>query len=955
MPAKNPSEAADQYPLNLPDTPFPMRGNLPAREPAMLRQWQEGRLYQRLRERARQENRPKFILHDGPPYANGEIHLGHAVNKTLKDMVVKSKSLAGFDAPYVPGWDCHGLPIEHMIEKIAKNDARAVAANPDIHARIVAFRREHGLAARLPADFVRALCRDYAAQQIDLQRQGFIRLGVLGGWEHPYRTMDFRTEADIVRTLGQIYANGYLIKGEKPVHWCIECGSALAEAEVEYEDKTSPAIDVGFAVVDGAALAAAFDLTGTVDDVLAVIWTTTPWTLPANQAVAVNPALRYRLIATSRGTLLVAAALAGAALARYEVSDVRVLAETDGRRLEHLRLRHPFLPREVPVICASHVTTEAGTGLVHTAPAHGLEDFVAGRRYDLPVDNPVSDDGCFKPDVALFAGLPVREADGAVIETLLAHDRLLGRTTLRHSYPHCWRHKTPVIFRATPQWFIAMDRPGTRTADLRTLALEALRDTVFFPAWGRTRLEAMMRERPDWCVSRQRNWGVPMPLFVHKVSGELHPRTAELLEQVALRIERHGIEAWFALDAAELRGDEAADYRKLSDTLDVWFDSGSTHFAVLRQRAGLAWPADLYLEGSDQHRGWFQSSLLTGCATIGRPPYKQLLTHGFTVDEHGNKMSKSQGNGIEPQEIIDRYGADMLRLWVASANYTNEMSLSQEILQRTTDVYRRLRNTLRFLLANVSDFDPGQLLPPERLLTLDRHALAQLAAMQQRVAVLYDRYEFHSAVQVLHRYCAEELGAFYLDTIKDRLYTTGADSLPRRSAQSVLWHVAQVLLRLLAPIVSFTAHEGWEVLNGGQDSVFLATYHRVPAVDDAAALDARFALIRAARALVLKEIESLRAGGGLRANLQAEVEIDADGALYAALASLGAELHFVFGVSQATLRQRAFAVRVRVSAEARCRRCWHHSPSVGSVAGHPGLCARCDGNLHGDGEVRLHV
>ncbi|WP_028536010.1 isoleucine--tRNA ligase [Paludibacterium yongneupense] len=958
MPAKKSHVPVNKYALNLPDTPFPMRGNLPAREPAMLRQWQERQIYQQLRERARLENRPKFVLHDGPPYANGEIHLGHAVNKTLKDIVVKSKSLAGFDAPYVPGWDCHGLPIEHMIEKIAKNDARAVQANPDIHARIVAYRQANRLppdTTRLPAPFVSELCRSYAGRQVDLQREGFIRLGVLGDWEHPYRTMDFKTEADIVRTLGAVLANGYLIKGEKPVHWCIECGSALAEAEVEYEDAVSPAIDVGFPVADGEALATAFGLEKAVNDAFAVIWTTTPWTLPANRAVAVNPDMVYQLVDTRFGKLLLARDLAEAALARYGERDAPVLAETAGRRLEHLRVRHPFYPREVPIICAGHVTTDAGTGLVHTAPAHGQDDYAAGVQYALPIDNPVADDGRFKPDCALFAGLTVWQATPKVIATLAENSRLLHSETLRHSYPHCWRHKTPIIFRATPQWFVRMGHSTTGAGSLRERALEALRDTAFFPAWGRARLESMIRDRPDWCVSRQRDWGVPMPLFVHKTSGELHPRTAALLEQIAQRIERQGIAAWAALDPAELLGDEASDYRKLGDTLDVWFDSGSTHFAVLKQRPELCWPADLYLEGSDQHRGWFQSSLLTGCATMGRAPYKQLLTHGFTVDEHGNKMSKSRGNGIEPQEIFATLGADMLRLWVASADYTSEMSLSQEILQRTADVYRRIRNTLRFLLANLSDFHAGQVLPVEQLLTLDRYALVELASMQQRVAARYERYEFHAVTQELHRYCVEELGAFYLDTIKDRLYTTQAGSAARRKAQSTLWHIAQALLRLLAPILSFTSHEAWEVLNGDEDSVFLATYHRVPVVADATDLARRFALIRETRTLVQREIEHLRANGELGANLQAKVAIEADGESFDALASLDGELHFAMGTSQASLRVGTPVLRVSRSTGTKCERCWHYSAAVGRHAEHPGLCPRCIENVYGPGEQRMHV
>ncbi|AOX99384.1 isoleucine--tRNA ligase [Jeongeupia sp. USM3] len=952
-------KAPNKYPVNLLDTAFPMRGDLAKREPGFLKQWQDKQLYKKLRERARQENRPKFILHDGPPYANGEIHLGHAVNKTLKDIIIKSKSLAGFDAPYVPGWDCHGLPIEHQIEKIAKNDEKAVKANPDIHARIVAFRKENGLGEKethLPAAFVRELCRSYAAKQIEIQKAGFIRLGVWGDWADPYQTMAFKTEANIVRTLGKIHANDYIVKGQKPVHWCVDCGSALAEAEVEYEDKVSPAIDAGFRFVDTEALSQAFGGVNLQDQpAYAIIWTTTPWTLPANQAVCVHPELNYDLIATPKGLLVLAADLAESALKRYGIEAAEVIAKAHGSRLNLLQLQHPFLNRQVPVILGEHVTTEAGTGLVHTAPAHGLDDYLVGLHYHLPVENPVGGDGRYVSSAPFAPGKTVWEANPLVIAALDEHQALFASEKLKHSYPHCWRHKTPIIFRATTQWFIAMEK-AVNGSTLRQHANKAVDDTEFFPTWGRARLEAMIGNRPDWCISRQRNWGVPMTFFVHKETGDLHPRSGELLEQVAQRIENEGIEAWFKLEAEELLGAEAEHYEKLKDTLDVWFDSGSTHYAVLRQREELGWPADLYLEGSDQHRGWFQSSLLTGCATEGRAPYKQLLTHGFTVDEKGHKMSKSKGNGIEPQEIFNSIGADMLRLWVASADYSGEMSLSQEILKRTTDSYRRIRNTLRFLLANLSDFKVEQVVPAGQLLTLDRYALVELDAFQQRVAALFDRYEFHSAVQEIHRYCSEELGSFYLDVIKDRLYTTKADSAIRRSAQTALWHISQSLVRILAPILSFTAHEAWEVLNGSDDSVFLSTWHKAPAVADADELSTRFALIREARTAAQKDIEVLRAEGKLGSSLQAEVEVTAGGELYDALASLGDELRFVLITSKAGLKQgEALAIGVTPSVYTKCERCWHYLPSVGTIANHPGLCARCDDNLHGQGEARAHA
>ncbi|TCP15484.1 isoleucyl-tRNA synthetase [Crenobacter luteus] len=919
--------------VNLLDTPFPMRGDLAKREPAWVKRWQEQKRYDKLRRLA--AGRPKFILHDGPPYANGDIHIGHAVNKVLKDIIVRSKTLAGFDAPYVPGWDCHGLPIELMVEKLHGKD--------------------------IPAAKFRELCREYASEQVARQKKDFIRLGVLGDWDSPYLTMDFKTEADIVRTLGKIHENGFLFKGEKPVHWCIECGSALAEAEVEYEDKVSPAIDVGFKVKDGAKLAEIFGLAAPVADACAVIWTTTPWTLPANRAVAVNRELVYQLIDTPKGALILAKELAEATLKRYGFEGATVLGEARGEALEHLELAHPFYERSVPVILGEHVTLDAGTGLVHTAPAHGLEDFQAGQLYRLPIENPVGDDGRYKSSTPLFAGLSVWEANPKVIETLAEHGTLVHQARLEHSYPHCWRHKTPIIFRATAQWFIGMDKAGHAGDSLRARAETAVDTTEFFPAWGRARLEAMIKNRPDWCVSRQRSWGVPMTFFVHKESGELHPRSAELLEEVALRVEQRGIEAWFSLDAAELLGDEAAEYKKLSDTLDVWFDSGSTHFAVLKQRPELAWPADLYLEGSDQHRGWFQSSLLTGCATIGRAPYKQLLTHGFVVDGEGRKMSKSKGNVVAPQKVNDSLGADILRLWVASTDYSGELAISDEILKRVTESYRRLRNTLRFLLANLSDFDPLEhSVPFADLMQLDQYAVIEARALQERVAgELYSRYAFHHAVQDIVGYCSEELGAFYLDVLKDRLYTTQADSRARRSAQTALYHITRSLLLLIAPILCFTADEAWEVFTGSdEESTLFHTWHEFPQLPEAveAELIAKWQSIRAFRAEVNKLLEAERAADKIGSSLQAELDIEADGDLYDNLASLDGDLKYVLIVSRADVKQGAQTrVSVTPSAHAKCERCWHYRADVGSRADHPTICGRCADNVAGRGEVRRHA
>ncbi|OQS39242.1 isoleucine--tRNA ligase [Chromobacterium haemolyticum] len=914
--------------VNLLDTPFAMRGDLAKREPAWVKRWQEEKRYDKLRKLS--AGRPKFILHDGPPYANNDIHLGHAVNKVLKDIIVRSKTLAGFDAPYVPGWDCHGLPIELMVEKLHGKD--------------------------IPAAKFRELCREYAKEQVARQKKGFIRLGVLGDWDNPYLTMDFKTEADIVRTLGKIFENGYLSKGEKPVHWCIECGSSLAEAEVEYEDKVSPAIDVGFKVLDADKASAAFD--ADASGAMAVIWTTTPWTLPANQAVAAGANLDYQLIDTPKGKLILGKDLVESAMKRYGVEEYRVLGEAKGEALELIQLSHPFYDRQVPVILGDHVTTDAGTGLVHTAPAHGLEDFQAGLQYKLPVANPVADDGRYKSTTELFAGMLVWDANPRVIETLEEHGTLVHKAKLEHSYPHCWRHKTPIIFRATPQWFISMDRQVNGGETLREISQRAVDATEFFPAWGRARLDAMIKNSPDWCVSRQRNWGVPMTFFIHKESGELHPRSAQLLEEVALRIEQQGIEAWFSLDAKELLGEEAEQYRKLSDTLDVWFDSGSTHFAVLKQRPELAWPADLYLEGSDQHRGWFQSSLKTGCATIGRAPYKQLLTHGFTVDDKGYKMSKSRGNGIAPEEICGTLGADILRLWVASADYSGDMSLSQEILKRTTESYRRLRNTIRFLLSNLSDFDPLEhAVPLANMVELDQYALLRAREVQEKAAgELYSRYAFHHVVQEVVGYCSEDLGAFYLDVIKDRLYTTKADSHARRSAQTALYHITRSLLLLVAPILCFTADEAWNVLvDSEEESPLYHVWHEFPAqsAEREAALSAKWQAIRELRAQVNKQIEALRSADQLGSSLQAEIEIEADGELSQWLNALGDELKFVLIVSKASVKQgEQTRVSVASSTQQKCERCWHYRADVGSHAGHGAVCGRCVDNIDGKGETR---
>ena len=919
--------------VNLLDTPFPMRGNLAKREGGWLQTWYEQKRYQKLRQLA--AGRPKFVLHDGPPYANGDIHIGHAVNKILKDIIIRSKTLAGYDAPYVPGWDCHGLPIELMVEKkYGKN---------------------------IPAAKFRELCREYAHEQIARQKKDFMRLGVLGDWEHPYLTMDYKTEADIVRNLGKIQQEGYLYRGEKPVQFCLDCGSSLAEAEVEYKDKVSYAIDVAYQFKDNTAVARAFGLSNLIGEAYAVIWTTTPWTLPASQAISVGAEVVYQLIDTSKGKLVLAKDLAKAALERYGFgeNEFAILAEISGSHLENLHLNHPFLDRDIVILLGDHVTTEAGTGLVHTAPAHGLDDYFVCLRYDIKLYNPVNSEGRYISDMPRLAGMTVWEANPVVIDWVAEENKLLSNGKITHSYAHCWRHKTPLIYRATGQWFIGMDKDGIDGQTLRSKALSAVEATEFFPAWGRARLEAMIEGRPDWVVSRQRYWGTPMAFFAHKETGALHPRSSELLEEVAKRIEKHGIEAWFALDKSELLGAEAEQYEKLNDTMDVWFDSGSTHYAVLRQRPELSWPADLYLEGSDQHRGWFQSSLLTACATVGKPPYKQLLTHGFVVDGNGQKMSKSIGNVIAPQKINDSLGADILRLWVASTDYSGELAISDEILKRVTESYRRLRNTLRFLLANLSDFDfEKDAVATADMLELDKYALVLAQQLQQRVASdYYGRYAFHFAVQDIVQFCSEDMGAFYLDILKDRLYTMQAGSLGRRSAQTALYHIARNLVLLLSPILCFTAEEAWTVLTGNEeDSVLFQTMHVFPELAEAeiTALTQKWQAIRTVRDVVNAAIEPLRADKSIGSSLQVDTIITVPSDLMPYVTALGDELRFVLMVAQVTVQESA-ELTATVSADEgqKCERCWHYTDDIGIDSQHPTICGRCATNLDGKGEQRL--
>lgn len=935
-----------------------MRGNLPKREPGWVAQWQEKRVYQAIRQAS--EGRPKFILHDGPPYANGSIHIGHAVNKILKDIIVKSRNMAGFDAHYVPGWDCHGMPIEIQIEK--------------------------QFGKSLPVGEVQSKARAYALEQVTNQKLEFERLGVLGQWDEPYLTMDYTTEANEIRVLGKILEKGYVFRGLKPVNWCFDCGSALAEAEVEYADRTDPAIDVAFPFVDKQALATAFGVEEVADGAI-VIWTTTPWTIPSNQALNVNPELEYALVAlqTPRATgsmLIVAKDRVTACLENWGLAG-EVIAVTTGQSLDGVSFRHPLassdsaFDRLSPVYLGDYVTIETGTGVVHSSPAYGVEDFLSCKAHDLSdadILNPVMGDGRFASSLALFGGLSIWDANPKIVQTLEEAGTLVKVQKHKHSYMHCWRHKTPIIYRATSQWFAGMDvKPKDGQSSLRDSALKAISETQFYPSWGRARLHNMIANRPDWTLSRQRQWGVPMAFFVHKETGALHPETPRLLEEVAKRVQTQGIEAWQSITPADLLSPEdALLYEKNRDTLDVWFDSGSTHATVMggpdnRDNGShgdrLAWPADLYLEGSDQHRGWFHSSLLTGCMLYGQAPYKGLLTHGFVVDGQGRKMSKSVGNVIAPQKVSDSLGAEILRLWVAATDYAGELSISDEILKRVVESYRRIRNTLRFLLANLSDFDEVKdLLAPESLLEIDQYALVMTAEMQKDVLAHFEKYEFHPAVSRLQTFCSEDLGAFYLDVLKDRLYTSAPNSHARRSAQTALLHISLSLVKMLAPVLSFTAEEAWQVMREttlgsvNQESeltIFAQCYHTIPTVDPSEQLLNKWSVLRDIRAQVLRELEVLRADGAIGSSLQAEVVLTASGTDLAALESLGDQLKFVLIVSQASVQAGDGALKIGVSASTKqkCARCWHYAEDIGHNEAHPDICGRCVNNLTEAGSV----
>ena len=929
--------------INLPSTEFPMKADLARREPQMLQWWDEQGIYAQLRATAK--GRPTFILADGPPYANGAIHLGHAINKVLKDIVVKSRTVDGYDAPYVPGWDCHGLPIEHQIEKKRGRDIK-----------------------RLEPRAFRQACREYAQAQVEQQKKDFKRLGVMGDWDRSFMTMLPAYEAEQVRAFATILRNGHVYKGSKPVHWCLDCRSALAEAEVEYEQRTSPAIDVRFAVLDGGELARRFQLKQPLAlPASIVIWTTTPWTLPANQAVAVNAELEYVLLQAGNEALILAAELAPAVIARAKLGETQQLAVAKGSALEGLELKHPFYDRVVPVILGDHVTLDTGTGAVHTAPGHGQEDFAVGLKYRLPVDNPVGSDGRFVTGTPLFEGQRVFDANPEVIKVLEERGTLLHAETLVHSYPHCWRHKTPVIFRATAQWFISMEQ-----ADLRQGSLREIAQTQWVPSWGESRIGNMIATRPDWCISRQRSWGVPIALFIHRETSQPHPRSVELLAQVADLIEEKGIDAWFDLDPAEILGGDAANYEKVTDIMDVWFDSGVLHHCVAKIRPEVTSPADLYLEGSDQHRGWFHSSLLTSVAMYDRAPYRAVLTHGFTVDEHGRKMSKSLGNGIEPQEIFNTLGADVLRLWIAATDYANEMSLSKEILKRISDSYRRIRNTARFLLGNLAGFDPDRdSVPLSEMVALDRWVVWRTQQLQEEIIAAYRKYEFHVIYQKVHNFCSVELGGFYLDVLKDRLYTMQTTSRARRSAQTATAWIVEALVRWIAPILSFTAEEIWRYLKGTRPaSVFLTTWVQLPeGAGERPEID--WERILDVRGGVARELEKLRAGGAIGAPLDAEVDLYCTPALQQLLLPLGEELRFVFITSDARVHPASARpadaapiddsaeppgwIVVKASSNKKCVRCWHKRPDVGTHPEHPEICGRCVTNIEGPGEPRRYA
>ncbi len=921
--------------LNLPKTKFSMKANLAQREPERLKQWQEMNVYEVIRES--RAGQPKYILHDGPPYANGDIHIGHCVNKIIKDFVLKHKTMSGFDAPYVPGWDCHGLPIEINVEKKVGRAGDKISAE----------------------DFRKA-CREYADKQIDKQRSDFKRLAVFGDWDNPYKTMSPEFESNIIRALAKMIENGHMHQGYKPVHWCMDCKSALAEAEVEYKDKVSPSIDVKFPFIDAAALAEKVPALSShqFKQVSVVIWTTTPWTLPSNAAVAFHPDLNYVFVAINLGhgteCIVVAEDLLKSCLERYGIEEYQVVATVAGHVLENLKVQHPWVEQEVPILLGEHVTLDAGTGCVHTAPSHGEEDFNLGAKYNLPVEHKVDNRGCFVGDVPVVAGMHINKANDVIVATLQENGRMLQVSKLEHSYPHCWRHKSPIIFRATPQWFISMDQAG-----LRKQALSEIKKTDWVPQWGETRISNMVATRPDWCISRQRVWTMPITSYIHKDTGDLHPKTQEIMQKVAQRVETEGMEAWYNFDDKDLIGDDTDEYHKISDGLDVWFDSGVSHTCVLAAREELQMPADLYLEGSDQHRGWFHSSLLSSVAMYGHAPYKQVLTHGFVVDKKGHKMSKSLGNVVAPKEVINKLGVDVMRLWVAAADYQRDMTLSDEILNRHADTYRRIRNTARFLLSNLNEFDDKDLLPADEMVALDYHIMKRAEALQKEIIELYENFQFHLIYQKLHNFCTVELGSFYLDVIKDRQYTAKAGTAAYLSGQTAMYHILEALVRWLAPILPFTSEEIWEHMPGKRDAtIFTSTwYEGFPQGQGKHKFDDAFwQNMMQVRDDVNKSLEAARNDGKIGSGLDANIKLHAKGELLQQLQALGDELRFVLITSGAVVEEDSSAeelkVEVVVSEAQKCARCWQRRDDVGSDNDHPEICSRCVVNVAGEGEVR---
>ena len=912
--------------LNLPSTKFPMKANLPQREPDILKFWDTINLYKKIRDKHAESD--NYILHDGPPYANGDIHIGHAVNKVLKDIVTKSKTFSGFNAPFIPGWDCHGLPIELMVEK--KYGKSKFKDNKN------AFRKA---------------CREYASKQINKQKIDFIRLGVVADWENPYTSMDKDFESSVVKSFSSILKNNHIYHGSKPVHWCIESESALAEAEVEYKDLVSDAVDILFKISDQNKFKKIFSLEDLKGDIYCCIWTTTPWTLPANQAIAIGSNIDYVLVKIKDKYVIIAEDLVDNFFEKAldEIAPKDFIKKFTGDSLLGFQSEHPFYNKVVPIITAAHVTTENGTGLVHIAPGHGQDDYIAGLENNLEVFNPVNDKGIFIESLELFGGLHVRKANDPIIKCLVDNDKILHHEKYNHSYPHCWRFKTPLIFRATPQWFVSMDQ-----GSLRKKIDDNLDKVNWVPGWGYDRIKNMIKNRPDWCISRQRFWGVPIPLFVNKETNELHIDTSKILDKVADIISRENIEGWFDFDKSKLI-DNPDEYYMVTDTLDVWFDSGVSHIAVMKQR-GLGDTADLYLEGSDQHRGWFQSSLITGMAIMDKPPYKNVLTHGFVVDANGQKMSKSQGNVIAPQSIIKSKGSDILRLWVATTDYTKEMHISEEILKRASEGYRRIRNTIKFLLSNISDYSNKNNKTPDELTLVDRWILNQAQILQISVRRNYDEFKFHQIVQDIQNFCTVQLGGYYLDIIKDRLYTSKVDGGPRRASQYVCYNILKMMNIWIAPILSFTAEEVYQQIDDRKyDSVFLDEW-----VNDEFSIDDNenkvgnklFAL----KQLVSKKLDEARNNDIIGSSLEANIHLNVDDKTYDLLSGYKDELKFIFITSDCNLKSKfennEIEILVEKNNNPKCERCWHMSDTVGTIEQHPLLCSRCHSNVYADGEQR---